>query len=349
MRFPKKGWYWVFLLVYAVVLVVLVNVEKANADGNIKTIYDGLWYSVVTLTTVGYGDLYPVTPIGKILGLVVILSSFGVLGFFIGVFTNIIQTRMEKKKKGFLGTDFTNHFVIIGWDSFAKNVADQIVHANCKIAIVTDDLSDLEIIKDTYSEDKVFVLLSDYDNVELLEKVNIVQSNSVFANFVDDTQTLIYSINLKKRYDVNLVVALQSSELKDTFLSVGVNHVVSKSEITSRMVASYIFEPDVALFTEDLIQTSVGTDDFDMHQYLVTVSNPFLNMDYMDAFVATKTTYDCVLIGITKMMDSKRTLIKNPSKGMKIELGDYLLVIASGDLKRHLEADFDVEEGVISA
>lgn len=346
--FTANKYYWIFAILYFVLLTVLVNVEKVSPNANIKTFYDGVWYSIVTLTTVGYGDFYPVTPIGKILGLVVIFSSLGVLGFLIGNFTNIIRNHMEKKKKGFFGTDFTNHFVIIGWDSFAKNVADQIVNANCKIAVVTNSENDLNLIKDLYSDTKVFVLLADYDNMDALNKVNIIESNSVFINFTDDTKSLIYVINLKKQYNVNVVVATQTSELKDTLKSVGVNHVISKNDITSKMVASYIFEPDVAAFTEDLIETSVKENDFDMHQYKITEENQLVGTSYMDAFVELKKKYNCVLVGITKKNESGKVLLKNPSEDITIELNDYILIISSTNYQKQIEKDFGILEGVIN-
>ena len=348
LKFSTGKSYWFIAVLYMVLIIGLVQVEKGDPSSNIKSLTDGLWYSVVTLTTVGYGDFYPVTSIGKIIGLVVIFSSLGVLGLLIGNFTTIIQNRMEKKKRGFFGTDFTNHFVIIGWDDFAKNVTDQIVNAHSKVAVVTNNMSDLELVKDLYSEDQVFPLLADYQNTEALTKVNISESNSVFVNFPDDTKSLIYLINLKKYHNVNTVVALQTSELKETFQSIGVNHVISKNDITSKMVASYIFEPDVAAFTEDLIETSVKEDDFDMNEYKVTEINPFLNMDYMNAFIALKKDYDTVLIGITKNINNKRVLLKNPSKGVKIELDDYILIISSSNYQKRIEKDFGIKEGVIN-
>ena len=74
-KWVNKQIYVFLAALYVIVIVVLVQIEKGDANANIKSIYDGLWYSVVTLTTVGYGDYYPVTSIGKIIGLIVIFSS----------------------------------------------------------------------------------------------------------------------------------------------------------------------------------------------------------------------------------------------------------------------------------
>lgn len=339
--------HWFFLILYFTLIFFLVQVEKTQADSNIKNIFDGFWYSIVTLTTVGYGDYYPISPIGKILGLFIILSSLGLLGFLIGSITSIINNRMEKKKQGFFGTDYTNHFVIVGWNEFGKQVTDQIVNANCKVAVVTNNKNDLDLIYDLYDKEKVFVLFADYKNMEALNKVNIKEANSVYVNFNDDSESLVYVINLKKYYDSNIVVALNSTELKETYNSIGVKYIVSKTEITSRLVASYIFEPDVACFTEDLMATSIHENDYDMQEYKVTEDNPYLNNDYLDAFIEVKKQHDCILVGLTKIEDNKRILLKNPSKGVKIELNDYLLLISNSKGKKEIEEIFGSNEGII--
>jgi voltage-gated potassium channel len=64
----------------------IVYAEAWHPDANIKTGGDGAWWSFVSITTVGYGDRYPVTPVGRIIGLVVLtvgVSTYGVLSGFL--------------------------------------------------------------------------------------------------------------------------------------------------------------------------------------------------------------------------------------------------------------------------
>ncbi len=74
-------------LVY-ILLVVSISICERNSGGPIQSIGDAFWYSMVTMTTVGYGDLYPVTAVGKVIGSVFLLLSLGLLAFMIhAVFT----------------------------------------------------------------------------------------------------------------------------------------------------------------------------------------------------------------------------------------------------------------------
>lgn len=73
------------LAAYLLLLCALVWAERGREGALIDTLPKALWYSLVTLTTVGYGDLYPVTPAGKLIGFLFLLLSTGLLALLIGV------------------------------------------------------------------------------------------------------------------------------------------------------------------------------------------------------------------------------------------------------------------------
>lgn len=80
----KFGWVLLGLGAYAGLLLLLTAVERTHPDASIRSFSDAIWYSVVTLSTVGYGDLYPVTTVGKLIGVLFVLLSVGALAFLVG-------------------------------------------------------------------------------------------------------------------------------------------------------------------------------------------------------------------------------------------------------------------------
>ena len=78
------------LVIYIVILGLLLLAESGAPDATIRTVGDAVWYSLITLTTVGYGDLSPVTGVGRVLGLIFALSSVGVLTALIGIGLQLI-------------------------------------------------------------------------------------------------------------------------------------------------------------------------------------------------------------------------------------------------------------------
>ncbi len=69
----------VVVLLYSSLLLLLMWAERPEPTSSINTFIDALWYSVATLTTVGYGDITPVTPLGRAIGAVFVLLSTGIL------------------------------------------------------------------------------------------------------------------------------------------------------------------------------------------------------------------------------------------------------------------------------
>lgn len=334
------------LLAYILFTYALYSVETGVEGTNIKTLADAYWYSVVTLTTVGYGDFYPVTPTGKILGLFFVLGSIGIIGFVISQLSAQIVIYVERRKLGLLGTNFENHIVLVGWDRFGRQVVEEIIPSGSKVAVVCNVKDEVELIRQTFPSEKVFVLFGDYDNAETFKKVNIKSAKNIFVNFPDDTEALIYILNLKKNYpSLNYVVSLNNPRLKETFLSAGVRYVVPKSEIASRLVASYTFEPDVAEMAEALMTSAISGEDYDLQEYRVTNSNPYLGKDYLDAFINLKVEHNVVLVAISKIENGKRVLIKNPGKETIVQKDDYLVIIANGSTKRKITRLFAIEEG----
>lgn len=81
-------------LLYGALIFALLWAEKAVPGSGIRSVGDALWYSLVTLTTVGYGDLYPLSPLGRVIGLVFLLLSVGVLGAVLGAAASLLRGRL---------------------------------------------------------------------------------------------------------------------------------------------------------------------------------------------------------------------------------------------------------------
>lgn len=337
------------IVVYLALVWLLVFVEKDSDQSALNNYSNAFWYSLVTLTTVGYGDIFPATVHGRYISLIFILTSIGIFGILIGQLTTLMTTIKENKKLGYTGTNFSNHAVIIGWNEFGWHVVDQLVGVGRRVAIVTNKKDDVDLIREKYNSKSVFVLFSDYNNHEMIKKSNIEEATIVFVNMLDDTDKLVYVLNLKKVFpETEFVVTLENGDLKNTFLSAGVSNTISTQEISSKLLASYMFEPDVATYSESILSYAKSDSDYDIKQLLITPNNPYNGKAYQDVFFDLKKRYNSVLIGITKRDKfGQKKLIKNPLGDLKIHSGDYLIIILNGKAFKLLKRVFGVEEGTV--
>ena len=192
----------VFTGFYLFLVYLLVYFESQDPNSDLDTMWEGIWYSVVTISSVGYGDYVPSTGYGKVIGFIFVMASIGLYGFIVSKLTEYVRIINENKHMGLNGTDFTNHTVIVGWDSYSKAVADQLVEVGYKIAIITRNKENLDLIYEHFSNDDkhVFVLFTEFDNYETLKKANIHKAATIFINVGDDSQKLVHTLNFKKEF-----------------------------------------------------------------------------------------------------------------------------------------------------
>ena len=89
--------------IYLGLLLLLVTAESDAPGASIHSFGDALWFSLITMTTVGYGDLSPVTAMGRLLGTVFALCSIGILTALIGVGLRLIGGEFIPRRRLRLG------------------------------------------------------------------------------------------------------------------------------------------------------------------------------------------------------------------------------------------------------
>lgn len=93
------------ILVAEVAAVIILNVEGADPDANITSAQDAVWWVFVTLTTVGYGDQYPITGIGRIAGVFVMFSGVALIGVLASFLSNFFMAPPKEDETEYAPTD----------------------------------------------------------------------------------------------------------------------------------------------------------------------------------------------------------------------------------------------------
>lgn len=76
--------------------LAMLDAERGATDANITNIGDALWWGIVTITTVGYGDLYPVTATGRVIATVMMLLGIALVGVVTAGISGWVVTRLQQ-------------------------------------------------------------------------------------------------------------------------------------------------------------------------------------------------------------------------------------------------------------
>jgi voltage-gated potassium channel len=327
-------WLGIFIGFFLVAAAFIQYFESLHSESSIRSYGQALWYTLVTISTVGYGDYYPVSAQGKVVGSLVIIFSLGFAGFLIGKIQTSVAENIRRRNLGMKGCDFSNHYAVFGWNPKSRIVVLELLKAGKHVALLAETELQLTEIDNAFHKQRnmVFKTFGPFESEEMYERLQLEKAASIILVCDDDTATLITSLNLRKLYpNAQIIAHIANPMLKETISSAGVTYVVSSNEIVGRMIASAAFEPDVSRVLEDLLSGTDSEDEFDIQQYLIRT----------DSLVCGKTIAETekilndanagrVLAISMKQVDMQRRIEKNPNSDQIVNAEDYLITIVNG-------------------
>jgi voltage-gated potassium channel len=125
-----------YLLAFSLVLTTvffgslsIYVVETNEQQSQINGMFDAVWWTVVTLTTVGYGEIVPVTEVGKIVAICLMFTGFILMAVFAGVMSQtLVGYLLDVREETVRMSSTVNHVVICGWNSRGPLVAEELKH-----------------------------------------------------------------------------------------------------------------------------------------------------------------------------------------------------------------------------
>lgn len=332
----------VFLAVFVVTAVSLYFLEHDKPDTKFTNLKDAFWFCVVTMSTVGYGDVYPITGIGRILTGGFILFTLGTVGLLITAVSESVSEVTRMEEHGLIGTRMKGHVIVCGFNSMARASLLELLSAERKVALLCETMDELNHARDQLTVGpNLFITSGDPSQEVFRDRMNGAEAEAYIIAMSDDAKNLIAALNVKHvSPKARLVVALQRDELRQTLKAGGVTYIASPHELSGRMVASAAFEPEVALLLEDLLSGDVG--DADMMQYQAgslaggTVADIRAKMQEVDG---------PLLVALAKSDGNGFRMMSNPAGSVRVEAADHLVVISSGDQAARFEEKYKLRQG----
>lgn len=107
---------------------ITLYLAEVSINENIKDLGDAMWWSMVTLTTVGYGDIYPVTMVGRIIGSGLMISGLFILALFAGIVgQTMLSSVLSLREEQFRMSNTIQHIVVCGYTQHSRVLLDTLL------------------------------------------------------------------------------------------------------------------------------------------------------------------------------------------------------------------------------
>jgi len=293
-------------------------------ESNIKTIGDAVWWSFVTVTTVGYGDFYPQTIGGRIIGVVVMIFGIGFLGMFTATIASIFVERKMRQNRGLKALKgLKNHILLCGWNYTADEVISEI-HADDKtkeIVIVANldenpvDATHVEFVRGDPA---------DMDRLEMAclstaSTVIVLHDESSTGNGRDG-QGVLSVLAIKHAHpDIYVCIQILDENNVDHCLRAGADEVIVTGGLTAKLLGQATLDHGVTRIVSELLSNKYGNQLYKLKCPAEYVGTTFRSL--LDAF---KNDYDGIVVGIEKVDQ----FLTNPSGDLVLDKDDHLILIA---------------------
>ena len=251
-------------IVIAVLLLVLMQVIGTlgfylEADETV-TLSDAMHMSLITITTVGYGEVIPLQTLGeRIFAGLFAIAGFGTLTF---LFTSLAaffleadldytlrRRRMEKAIKKLKG-----HYILCGFGRVGRNVAHELVHT--KRQFVAIDMDEHQLLAQLEHFPELLYLNGDASDDDLLLAADIADAAGVFAVTGDDSRNLMITITARQlNPDIRIVARCHEIRNVAKVKKAGADVVISPDFTGGMRIASSMIRPHVVNFLDEMLRS----------------------------------------------------------------------------------------------
>lgn len=246
-------------LIIAIILIGIfgfVSIEKWS-------LWDAFFMTIITITTVGYGEVHPLSESGQIFASILIIISFGSFAFAYTTVSSYLFTGQYQKKLRTLRKErnvkkMKGHVVVCGYGRVGQQVVQDMINHNLSVVVIDLSDNDTAIVKDEH----FFFFRGDATNDLMLEKANVQYAAVLISCLPKDVDNIYVVLAAKELNDQIKIVSRASDESAIKKLkTAGAHHVIMPDSIGGAHMASIITNPDVVEFIDAIrIQGKQGVN-----------------------------------------------------------------------------------------
>ncbi len=302
---------------------------------------DCLWHTVITISTVGYGEVHPLSVPGKIFTMAVIVVAFALFAYgastvasmiFEGELRKIFTTkRMEK-----MVAKLKNHTIVCGLGRTGQAAVKELSREKIPFVVIEKNEERIEEAKEKYPN--LIYIHGDATQDETLIKAGVKSAANMIVATADDADNLFITLSAKNLNPrLRIVTRANREENVIKLKRAGATEVILPNVIGGLRMASLAIRPSVVSFLD--IVTHHGEIDLRLEEVEVPKGSPFHGKLLKELDIPKKT--GVIVIGIRREDGS---FILNPTSTTMVLEGDKLIIIGTKEQAEKLKRMVKGEE-----
>ncbi|MBE6512319.1 MAG: hypothetical protein E7Z75_04115 [Methanobrevibacter olleyae] len=243
----KEGIYGILIVVLILLYGIIgsILIMKLN-------LYDSLYYTIITIATVGYGDIIPITPLQKIFSVTLALSGVGILAYIVTFIISSVTQNLHDIRSGRIMerklAEMENHYILCGFGRVGIAVYEELMKRNQKVIIIEKNEKKLEDIEEN---ENVILLNANATEDKTIKKLNIDKSLGVIVTTGSDVDNLFIVLTTRELYnDAWIVSRASKKESIKRLKHAGANKVISPEASGGTDIYFASVQPNLIHLTE---------------------------------------------------------------------------------------------------
>jgi voltage-gated potassium channel len=283
---------------------------------------DSIYMTIITLSTVGYGEVRTIGPAGRIFTILLILFGVSIIAYIVGLIAETlveseIRSIFGRKKLGKKIRSLKNHYIICGYGRIGRIICKELMRKSIALIVIEKD----EQARRLLEHDDILYLDADATEEEVLLEAGIEKAKGLVAVVSSDPQNVYISLTARGLNPSLYILSRAEEEATEKkLIRAGANEVMLPYRLGGRRMAQAILRPTVS----DFIESTIHDHSFELNieEIMVGENSRFNNFPLVDSGIRKE--MDIIIIGI-KQKDGE--MLFNPSSQTKIRAGDILIAM----------------------